>query len=390
AAPGTVRRYGLAASFRDVLGAPEPVRRALALYPAFDCWLWSAGPCVSGERPAAEAETLLSYFQSFAAACAALSGTRRTLRVRLTPEARFHATGTDEAFELPRAAAGQDAVCEAAGGRLSLRWGKVPGRRVRLAALAEGMWVEPRDPLVLQPVVMHGLARFSAAAERRFTSVLRGAMDRIRAVDAPLHEEMRAFLRVIVPLDNPKSYGSVSSSYRNLRGALCLSHSDDSLLQEETLIHEFCHQKVNLLLAADPLLEPGQGAQVVYSPLRPDARRLAGLLLGAHAFINVDRYLLRVLRRERFPRKVADSVRTNVARRLCHVDDMLRTVSMYARLTPAGADFLTSMWRAHGLTLHDALDIPEALMEAGRKRWREHRLEKALGETGFYRAAAEG
>ena len=210
-------------------------------------------------------------------------------------------------------------------------------------------------------------------------------MARIRAVDPPFFDEMEDGLRLMIPLDNPKDYGSVSSSYRNLRGALCLSHSDDSLLQEETLIHEFCHQKVNMLFAADPLLKPGQGGQVVYSPLRPDARRLGGLLLGAHAFINVNRYLLRVLRREAFPPRVRAAVQRNLARRLFHVEDTLKTVSMYAEFTPAGARFQARMWREHALTLHDALDVPPALMEEGRVRWREHRAEKALAETGFFK-----
>ena len=386
--PAALKAWEVERSLDAVLGLAEDQRAALLLFPAMDCWLSLTPGFLAGARTPEEAELHFSFFNSFAAAAAALSGASRSFPVRLSKDARFHATGTRQWFEFPAAAAGARAECRAKGGRLEVLWGKVKGKPRLLPALSAGTWVEQRDPLALQPVVMHGLGKTTAREEARFAAVLTGAMDRIRAVDRPLFDEMQAFLRLIVPLENPKSYGSVSSSYRNLRGALCLSHSDDSLLQEETLIHEFCHQKVNLLLAADPLIKPGQGGQVVYSPLRPDARRLAGLLLGAHAFINVNRYLLRVLRREAFPARVRTQVQQNIARRIFHVEDMLRTVSMYADLTPAGERFQTRMWREHALIIHDGLDIPAANIEEGRKRWREHRAQKALGETGLYAEAA--
>ncbi|MBI3297822.1 MAG: hypothetical protein HYZ75_06650 [Elusimicrobia bacterium] len=382
--PAGLGGWELERSMAELLAAPAAVRDPLLLFPAFDCWLSLTAGFVAGARPPEEAAVHFSYFQSFAAAAALLTRRRRSLRVRLSAEGRFHATGTREYAELPRAAAGAEAECRTAGGRLEVRWGRAAGHRRLLPALTPELWVERRDPLVLQPVTMHGLARWGASAEARFCAVLAKALARLRAVDRPLFDELSDFLRLIVPLDNPKSYGSVSSSYRNLRGALCLSHSDDGLLQEETLIHEFCHLKVNLLFAADPLLKPGQGGQLLYSPLRSDARRLGGLLLGAHAFINVNRYILRVLRREAFTARARASVQTNVARRLFHVDDMLRTVSLYADLTPVGERFQARMWREHALTLHDALDIPAALMEEGRRRWREHRAKHALGETGVF------
>lgn len=379
---------GVPAGMRAVLEAPEAVRTALLLFPAMDCWLSYTPSFSAGARPPEEAEVHFAYFQSFAAAAAVLGGKPLTLKVLLSRDARFHATGTRRFLSFPASCAGQEAVVTAAPGKLAGRCGKHAGKPGLLAELAEGMWVEQDDPLVLQPVVMHGLIRNDAKAQARFVAVLQRAMARMGAVDPGLSAEMRDFLRLIVPLDNPKDYGSVSSSYKNLRGALCLSHSDDALLQEETLIHEFCHQKANLLTAADPLLKPGQGGQVVYSPLRPDARRLWGLLLGAHAFINVNRYLLKVLRREAFPKRDRLSIQGNIARRLWHVDDMLRTVSLYADLTPTGERFQSRMWREHALTLHDSLDFPAAVLEEGRTRWLEHRAKKGLANTGFYSEAA--
>lgn len=386
--PASLAGWEIERSIDELLAAPASVRDWLLLFPAFDCWLSLTPSFFGGSRSAEETELHFSYFQSFAAATALLSGAHRTLRVRLTKDARFHATGSRQFFEFPPEAAGGTAECRAGDRRLEVRHAGKSAKPILLPALTERMWVESRDPLVLQPVVMHGLARGTALEEARFAGVLTQAMARLRALDRPLFDEMDDFLRVIVPLDNPKSHRSVSSSYRNLRGALCLSHSEDSLLQEETIIHEFCHQKVNLLFAADPLLKPGQGGQVFYSPLRPDARRLGGLLLGAHAFINVNRYLLRVLRGAEFVSSVRASIQTNIALRQFHVEDMLRTVSFYAELTPVGERFQSRMWREHASTLHDALDFPAALVEEGRLRWRKHRAKNALGETGFFAEAA--
>lgn len=380
--------YATPRSAAAVLAAPAAARKALLLFPAMDFWLSCVPACLSGARPADEVLRHFAYLQSFAAAAAVLGGRPARLTVRLTPEARFHATGTRLSLSFPKSCAGAEAVVTASRGRLAGRCKTAVGRPALLPALAEGMWVEQDDPLVLSPVVMHGLVRNDARAQARFVAVLTAAMARLQEVDPGLFAEMTDFLRLIVPLANPKNYGSVSSSYRNMRGALCLSHSEDTLLQEETLIHEFCHQKANLLSAADPLLRPGQGGQVVYSPLRPDARRLWGLLLGAHAFVNVNRYLLKVLRREAFPAPRRASVQKNIARRLFHVDDMLRSVTLYGRLTGPGLRFLERLWKEHGLTLHDALDIPPALMEEGRSAWREHRAQKALGETGVFSAGA--
>ena len=376
---------GIPRSAADVLGASSAERSSLLLHPAMDFWLSQLPGFLSGERPAEEAILQGAFFQSFGAAAAVLGTRARGLKVLLTRDARFHATGTRLSLQFPKECAGREAEVRASRGRLSGRCGTARGAVRVLPALAPGMWVEQDDPLVLSAVVMHGLARNGAAAQRRFVAVLSAAMSRLASVDPALSCEMTDFLRLIVPLANPKDYGSVSSSYRNLRGALCLSHSEDRLLQEETLIHEFCHLKANLLTAADPLLKPGQGGQVLYSPLRPDPRRLWGLLLGAHAFINVNRYLLAVLRREDFSPKARNSVQANIARRLLHVDDMLRTVSLYAELTPVGERFQARMWREHALTLHDALSFPAGATAAGHSRSLEHRAAKAAGATGFFR-----
>jgi HEXXH motif-containing protein len=194
-------------------------------------------------------------------------------------------------------------------------------------------------------------------------------------------------ITALIPLENSQTYGSVSSSYMDLKGAIALSHSEDPLLQAETLIHEFCHQKMNQLLIADPILLPGQSGQVFYSPWRPDARRLRGLLLGAHAFLKVGRYLARSLAREARPEADEIEIMVNVARRVHQVDAAMNALTGYGSFTEFGRRFVLGMWRELTLLKHAVMWFPPALLAEQRAACEEHRRRFALFDTGFYRGA---
>ena len=164
-----------------------------------------------------------------------------------------------------------------------------------------------------------------------------------------------------------------------------MSHAADPLLQAETLIHEFCHQKMNQLLLAEPILLPGQAGQVFYSPWRKDPRRLRGLILGAHAFLNVARYLERSLSREHYGARMRIAVMTNVARRLFEVQSALATVAAYAELTDFGRRFLLGMLRETAGLFHAAQWYPALLMREAEREFLAHRRRHGLAWTGFHR-----
>jgi len=378
--PASLKRFGLDKTVSYLSAGPD----SLLLFPAMDCWLSVGRSFKSGDRPAAEWELHFPFLQNFAAAKAVLSGATCSFPVRVDPNARVHLTGTHLYFEFPKAMAGKDALVEVSRGAVRAKGGVAK----ELTPVTESLWLDYRDPLILQPVKVHGVLRPSLENEARFASVLAAAMGLIERFDAPLHKEISDFLRVIVPLENPSSMGSVSSSYRDLRGAFCLSHTDDVLLQAETIVHEFCHQKLNLLFAVDPLLLPGQGGEIVYSPLRPDPRRLGGMLLGAHAFIGVGRFLIRALREMSFSKKDRPPIERNAAKRLFQTELMLRTLSGYGRLTEFGARLTLRMWRELMLQYHDMLDFDPASVAAARKEIGEHAGAFRLGETGFHSGAA--
>jgi hypothetical protein len=145
--------------------------------------------------------------------------------------------------------------------------------------------------------------------------------------------------------------------------------------------------KMNQLLAADPVLLPGQSGQVYYSPWRPDARRLRGLLLGAHAFLNVGRYLARSLEREEYSDEQRLEVMTNVARRIFQVEDALKAVTGHASLTEFGRRFVLGMWSELGLLRSAALWFPPALVAEQKAECDAHRAAHALADTSFHKTA---
>jgi hypothetical protein len=144
---------------------------------------------------------------------------------------------------------------------------------------------------------------------------------------------------------------------------------------------------MNQLLVADPVLLPGQAGQVFYSPWREDARRLRGLLLGAHAFLNVARYLARSLAREARPEAEEIEIMVNIARRIHQIDSALKALSEYGSFTEFGRRFVLGMWRELGLLKHAVMWFPPALLGEQLAACEEHRRRFALFDTGFHRAA---
>lgn len=406
-APEPLRRGRTLEGLRYFLGRSSPERERLLGHPALDYWLFLWDKHFSLPCDLKTWSLQFGLFQGFPALLALLEGRSRDFEGILDPEGHWHLYGSPFFLEFPKDLALSPVAVRAGAAGLEVRAaGGLRGRFLRERLLdgagplrlesggvvlrrqpgvLPGLSVECCGLLTVQGVVMHGLASPRAGEIRDFAEVLRVSMAHIEERDPALHAEMRDMTRVLVPLVNPRRYGSVSSSYVNMRGAICLSHSTDSLLQAETLIHEFCHQKMNQLLAVDPILLPGQTGQVFYSPWRPDARRLRGLVLGAHAFLNVSQYLLRSLSREDYPLRRRIAVMCNVARRLFEVEAALRTACGYAGFTEFGRRFVLGMVREVGLLFHAAQWFPPALIREARQACEAHRREYALPLTGFHK-----
>jgi len=381
--PASARKAGYAAAGDFLLRAKGPEAERMLEHPALDYWLslWRG----HFARPAAEEDWLLQFglLGHFAAGLALAARKPLACAAVLDPDGRFCAYGTP--FVIDGGAGRAPVKVSVAGGVLRLDGEARPARR--LDEVVPGIVVDDRGWLQVHGITMHGLAALGDAERAAFAAPIRRAIEDMRERDPLLHAELTDLLHVLVPLRNPNGYSSVSSSYAHARGLIGLSPSDDVLLQAETLIHEFCHMKLNQLLAADPILLPGQSGQVYYSPWRPDARRLRGLLIGAHAFLNVGRYLARSLQREEYPDETRLEVMSNAAKRLFQVETALRAATEHGTFTPFGREFVLGMWREVGLLRHAVLWFPPALVAEQKAECDAHYAKHALAGTVLHKTA---
>jgi HEXXH motif-containing protein len=95
-------------------------------------------------------------------------------------------------------------------------------------------------------------------------------------------DEMRLLLGAVVPVGYDE-HRHLSASYLEAIGLVYLTLHPNVMTLVEALIHEFQHNKLNLLLGLDVLLENGE-LPLFSSPVRPDPRPLRGVLLAVHAF----------------------------------------------------------------------------------------------------------
>lgn len=397
--PASARKAGYDKAAAFLLAARGPAAERLLEHPALDYWLslWRS----HFSHPAAEDDWHLQFglLGHFAAALALLTGKSLSCGAVLDPDGSFHLYDTPWALDFA-AASRLPVSVRAAQGVLTLKGEGVEaefalaeaqagGPVRRLTEVVPGIVVDDRGWLQVHGVTMHGLATLPDEERAKFAAPIRRAIEDMRERDPRLHAELTDLLHVLVPLQNPNNYSSVSSSYQHLRGVIGLSPSDDVLLQAETLIHEFNHLKLNQLLAADPILEPGQSGQVYYSPWRPDARRLRGLVIGAHAFLNVGRYLARSLQRETYPDEVRIEVMANVSKRLFQCEKALLAVTENAALTPFGREFLAGLWRETGLLRHATQWFPPALVAEQKAECEKHYAERALAGTWLHKVPGE-
>ena len=405
-APARLRR-GAAHAFALILKTPGAARARLLTHPALDYWLhlWEAH---FDKAISPDDWTLhLGLLAGMAAELCRARGTRARLNSSLDPHGRLHLNGGPLSFDFGLKAARRAAVIVVDGGAVTVRPAGaaaaaapagfcVPaGARAELRAAvvrcapeaAAGMFVESRSWLCNHGVVMHGLVELDDAELARFTTVAREALAEAAVVEPALADEMRDLVRLLIPLKTPEVMASVSSSYTSMRGAICLSHSDSSLLQVETLIHEFCHQKVNFLTETDLLIESGQMGQVYYSPWRPDARRLRGLLLGAHAFLNVARHIhRRIAAASILDAGLVDAMR-NVSLRLLQSESALSSLGKHADYTPFGAKLAARLTQECGALSLAVLRYPEGVRAETAADAAAHRARLQLGDSGLYKPA---
>jgi HEXXH motif-containing protein len=102
-------------------------------------------------------------------------------------------------------------------------------------------------------------------------------------------------------------------------------------LVAEALVHETAHVKLDALDHLAPLLENGE-EEGFRHPWREDIRPLRGVLLGAHAFLNVALFYQRMVEAGISP----DESTREIDQRRREVAEALDILDKHAVFTPAG------------------------------------------------------
>jgi HEXXH motif-containing protein len=170
-------------------------------------------------------------------------------------------------------------------------------------------------------------------------AALGAALGTIALVLPELSAELGFFHRYFIPVGfEPEKH--LSASYREYLGAMYLTLHPSHDTMTEAVIHEFQHNKLNLLSWHDALLENGTTFEY-RSPVRPDPRPLLGILLAAHAFVPVAELYHRRLR----------SGETSVRQRLGEVvamnEEALAVLATHAAPTPLGRRVLSDLALLH-------------------------------------------
>lgn len=177
---------------------------------------------------------------------------------------------------------------------------------------------------------------------RQWTKNMKHAFELIRQTLPALGGDLQLALQTLIPVGY-SSETHVSASYEEAIGVAYLSLHPSALTLAEALIHEGSHNKLNALLALDPLLTNGW-APLYSSPFRPDPRPLRGILLAAHAFLPVLEFLKR-LRADAHPLSQGPEFEARLRRLRTQSEQAVKTLRTHANPTPLGAQLLEELTR---------------------------------------------
>lgn len=195
---------------------------------------------------------------------------------------------------------------------------------------------------------------------REWTHALGEAVALLEAGLPEVHAELSLSLQRIVPVGFEAEL-HLSASYREAPGLIYLTLHPNRLTLAEAIVHETQHGKLNVLSHFDPALHNGRTAWTP-SPVRPDLRPLAGVLLAVHAFVPVA-ILHRRLADLAHPISQTPEFALRRAQVLAGNERGLRILDELGEPTALGREILEALHAAHAYakqTMSEALD-PELL-----------------------------
>jgi HEXXH motif-containing protein len=179
----------------------------------------------------------------------------------------------------------------------------------------------------------------AAAVER-----LAAAVERVEAYSAGLAAELTEVVSTVAPLRSPHDNVYPSGTCSICPRAIFITVAEEPDILAELLIHECGHDKLYLLQAEDPLLDPnvpgnGWDDARYYSPWKDAPRSLQGILHAAFVFTEVAGFW-----QWRLEHTAGEGTRRMAARRLKTLCEQLRlageTLATFGSFTPVGQEVM--------------------------------------------------
>lgn len=176
-------------------------------------------------------------------------------------------------------------------------------------------------------------------SEQEWLEVYNATFALLKKVDIWFYHEINYLVKKIIPMKTSRGVHN-SCSYKECVGSLYLWYMVDAEVPElnilEALIHESSHNKLNLIMQSEAL-HNNDFSLKYYSPYRPDARHIQGVLLWAHAIVPTVYVFLSAMEKGDI-----DHLFWKQKILSFHIKNKLalKVVEKYAHLTPIGQSIL--------------------------------------------------
>jgi HEXXH motif-containing protein len=178
-------------------------------------------------------------------------------------------------------------------------------------------------------------------APEEWTASLSGALALVAEHLPDVRAAIGAAVRQFVPVGfEPEKH--LSASYREAIGTVYLTLHPHPMTMAEAVVHEAQHNVLNALFETDDVLDDAWEPRH-RSPVRPDLRPLAGVLLAVHAFVPIACLYERMIDAGH-PLAAHGSFRRRLAEIAAKNHEGTETLRASARPTEAGAGLLDELY----------------------------------------------
>ncbi len=237
----------------------------------------------------------------------------------------------------------------------SYKWSNIPQTNIKLTDIDNN----PQSRVISHPDHdQDGMLWWWERSESEWLEVFGKSFSLLKEINIEFYNELNFIIKKIVPMKTSIDVHN-SCSHGDCIGTLYLWYTIDSNQPElnilEALIHESSHNKLNLIMQIEPL-HRNEKTEKYYSPYRPDARPIHGVLLWVHAIVPTVYVMLQAIEQW-----YITDIGWHEKIVLYHIKNKLgyRVLQKYADLTGIGKQIVADMWSVIALCDHKIKSHPD-------------------------------